>query len=116
MFGNNHGIGGSTLGYATAAGFAALVQAGELDIETAIRHHLTANIYPPVPADRVERAVKFSLLSILAVDEGNGTFVLQGVHNRRSEAPVTARQLYDGYRLEAFAGCVTRDDLVSSEG
>ncbi len=45
------------MGHATAAGFAEAVAEGDIDLEAALRYHLSANHYPPVPAAMVPVAV-----------------------------------------------------------
>lgn len=96
------------MGSMGAIGMAAAVDEGQVDIRGALHWHLTANHFPPIPAECVESAVR-------AIDKANAgawntrVRLPDGVTWRGSKlAPVSA--VVDDWHLDAFLDPPNDDD------
>lgn len=86
------------MGYSTAY---ELATAFDLTLEESVSMHFASNCYPPIPQTMVNCAVQ-AILSASADDWYNEIELPEGVTNRLGKTQVTAAEIIENCRLEAF--------------
>ena len=86
------------MGYSTAY---SLATDAHLSLEDAISMHFSSNCYPPIPQFMVKCAVE-AVLSASADDWYNEIELPEGVTHRLGKTQVTAAEIIENCRLEAF--------------